>query len=135
LVAEHQTDSSRHIVVAVGDFRFRLCIPTNPNRGPPAFVIPDDNSASVRLQATRAFCEWRKGRVGQLNRPPFAPTPYHRRHISRLIAIADAQTAGASARDIAFGIFFLTAACHLPVNGAGRASSARPGVCAPRRRE
>jgi Uncharacterized conserved protein (DUF2285) len=98
--------NERHLVYACRNVRLRVCITAVPNRPDPVFIVPVDHTGIARVATVEQFYAFRAGRSKAFARPPFSPSPYHRRQLARLLAIADAARAGAQARDIAFGVVF-----------------------------
>lgn len=105
-LAALEMGETKQLIYDCGSIRLRIRISREPDRREPAFVVPADAAAPIRLDAAQQLIALQAGRSTAFSRPPFAPTLYHRRQLVRLLAIADAARAGAAARDIAFGIVF-----------------------------
>lgn len=84
----------------------RVCVTPSPARADPAYVVPTDSTAAIRLDAAQQFCALQAGRPKAFAKSPFTPTRYSRARLATLLAVADAGALGASARDIAFGVVF-----------------------------
>jgi hypothetical protein len=106
LLAAFDDGEDKHLVFAYRDIRVRICLTAAQSHSKPVFVAPVDASAPIRLEAMQQFCALQTARPDAFSRSPFTPTLYHRRQLVRLLAIADAAEAGATARDIAFAIVF-----------------------------
>ena len=96
----------QHLVLSCRDVRLRVCVTAAPERTKPAFVVPANALAALRLETALQFYALQMGSPKAFTRPPFRPTRYDRARLARLLAIADAGATGASARDIAFEIVF-----------------------------
>lgn len=113
-LVEAATEAGRHVVVAHGTARLRLFVRHAPLLHVPAFSIPCDPTCALRLAAAA-----RLQRVTRGGRVPAGlaslPTRYQRNRYSQLLEIHDALEAGASSRDLAFGLIFRR---HRPLAGA-----------------
>lgn len=96
----------RHLILWCCDIRLRVCIAAVAGRTEPAFVIPANELAGVRLETARQLYALQTRNPKAFTRPPFRPTRYDRALLARLLAVADAGAMGASARDIAFEVVF-----------------------------
>jgi hypothetical protein len=105
-LAAFDDGDAQHLILSCRDIRLRVCITTAPERIEPAFVIPANSLAALRLEAARQLTALQMGNPKAFTRPPFMPTRYDRARLSRLLAVADAGATGASARDIAFELVF-----------------------------
>lgn len=113
-LVEVATEAERHLVVAQGAARLRLCVRHKPNRPIPAFSIPCDPACVLRLAAAaRLQRATRGGRVAA--DLAVLPTRYQRSRYTQLLGIHDALEAGASSHDLAFGLVFRG---HRPLTGA-----------------
>lgn len=114
LLAELELAAERHLVFGHGDIRVRLCLRHLVSRSADFLLIPRDTCASVRIAAAARFERVTRGDRHKFD--PFeTPSPYHRSRLVQLLAICDALDAGASSRDIAFGLMFTG---HSPLAGA-----------------
>jgi hypothetical protein len=102
LIASDQT----HLILSGGHIRLRVCVTPLAARAEPIFIVPSNHGAPIRLATLQQFHALRSSKANASSLSPFALTPYHRQHLVRLLAIADAAEAGATAREIAFGIVF-----------------------------
>lgn len=113
-LVEATTDAEHYLVVAHGTARLRLCVRHAPLLHVPAFSIPCDPVCALRLAAAA-----RLQRVTRGGRAPAGlaslPTRYQRNRYTQLLEIHDALEAGASSRDLAFGLVFRG---HRPLAGA-----------------
>lgn len=102
------------MVVAKGHARLRLCILTAQWPLQDRLIIPHDNYLATRLAAAARY---EKAVYGRRLGPDWTASPpaYRRARLVQLLAIHDGLEAGASARDLAFGLVF---ARHQPVAGA-----------------
>lgn len=104
-LVEAATEAERHFVVAHGTARLRLCVRHAPLLHIPAFSIPCDPTCALRLAAAaRLQRVTRGGRVAA--ELAALPTRYQRNRYTQLLGIHDALEAGASSRDLAFGLVF-----------------------------
>lgn len=104
-LVETATEAERHLVVAHGNARLRLCVRYAPFLHIPAFSIPCDPTCALRLAAAaRLQRATRGGRVAA--ELAALPTSYQRNRYTQLLGIHDALEAGASSRDLAFGLVF-----------------------------
>ena len=106
ILAVFNDRTDQHLILSCNAIRLRVCVTVTPERIEPAFVIPANPLAAVRLEAARQLCTLQMGNPKAFARPPFTPTRYDRARLSRLLAVADAGATGASARDIAFEVVF-----------------------------
>ena len=106
MLAAFDDGDAQHLILSCGDIRLRVCITDAPERAEPAFVVPADPVAALRLEAARQLCALQIGNPIAFARPPFTPTRYDRARLARLLAVADAGALGANARDIAFELVF-----------------------------
>jgi hypothetical protein len=105
LLAEVVDATEHHLVAALDRARIRLCLRKAVLHRPECFIIPRDRCTAVRLVAASRFERvTHGGRLG--NSGTTGPSTYQRARIVRLLAIQDGLDAGASARDIAFGLVF-----------------------------
>lgn len=113
-LAEQSSTKEYHLVAAQGPARLRLCLRRSLARGLDSIVIPRDPNAIVRLAATARF---ERAMLGHRPGPDRAgsPSTYRRLRLVQLLAIHDAQAAGADTRDLAFGLVFPR---HRPLVGA-----------------
>lgn len=113
-LVEAATEAERHLVVAHGTARLRLCVRHAPLLHVPAISIPCDPACALRLAAAaRLQRVTRGGRVAV--ELAALPTRYQRNRYTQLLEIHDALQAGASSRDLAFGFVFRG---HRPLAGA-----------------
>lgn len=114
-LAEASFGTDYHLVVAKGNARLRLCIRICPAHSQDCLIIPHDKHLAARL---RSAARYEKAVHGRRLGPDRTATPpaYRRTRLVLLLAIHDGLEAGASARDLAFGLVF---ARHLPLSGAG----------------
>ncbi|WP_341711527.1 DUF2285 domain-containing protein [Erythrobacter sp.] len=113
-LVEFASDTERHTVVAIASARVRLCVHKVPGLTVPTLTIPCDPSCALRLAAATRFQRVTQGKRANIDRSA-EPTAYQRTRWSQLLALHDALEAGASSRDIAFGIVFPN---HRPLKGA-----------------
>lgn len=108
------TGKERHIVAAHGTARLRLCVRHAPSRPVPTYAIPRDSACALRLDAASHLQRMTRGDRITTSRAAL-PTPNQRIRYAGLLGIHDALEAGASARDLAFGLVFPN---HRPLAGA-----------------
>lgn len=113
-LVEVSNQTERNLVYAQGTARLRLCVRLVPTRAVPAFSIPCDANCALRLAAAA-----RLQRVTRESRSPLDVTPMPTRNqrirFTRFLAIHDALEAGASPRELAFGVVMPN---HRPLAGA-----------------
>lgn len=118
LLVEATNSSERHSVYAHGTARLRLCVRHVANRAVAAYAVPLNADCLPRLAAVtrlaQAACRKRCSPLRGLHSSA-NPTTYQSRRLIQLLAIHDAQAAGASPRDLAFGLVFRG---HPPLAGA-----------------
>lgn len=112
-LVEVATDEERHIVVAHGTARLRLCVRHAPSRLVPAYSIPCDASCALRLAAASRLQRATRGDRIAADRAVLPTSNQHARYTG-LLRIHDALEAGASSRDLAFGLVFPN---HRPLAG------------------
>ncbi len=108
------TSNEHHLVLGQDAARLRLCLRSSPTDCLGYLVIERDGHALTRLAAAARFERARRGRrigPGHLS----APAAYRRIRLIQLLEIHDGLDAGASPRDLAFGLVF---AHHRPLAGA-----------------
>ena len=104
-LAEAFGDHEHHIVAASGIARLRLCLREGRAYCPDCLIILHDPCAVVRLAAATRFERVTRGlRLGPDRAA--SPSAYRRIRLIQLLSINDALNAGASTRDLAFGIVF-----------------------------
>jgi hypothetical protein len=108
------TGEERHIVAAHGTARLRLCVRHAPSRPVPTYAIPCDAACVLRLAAASRLQRVMRGDRIAVGRTAL-PTPNQRARYTGLLRVHDALEAGASARDLAFGLVFPN---HRPLAGA-----------------
>ncbi|MCC6480126.1 MAG: DUF2285 domain-containing protein [Sphingomonadaceae bacterium] len=108
------TGKERHIVAAHGTARLRLCVRHAPSLPVPTYAIPCDATCALRLAAASHLQRVMRGDRIATGRAAL-PTPNQRIRYAGLLRIHDALEAGASARDLAFGLVFPN---HRPLAGA-----------------
>ena len=113
-LVEIATGEEWHIVAAHGTARLRLCVRLAPSRPIPTYAIPCDATCALRLAAASHLQRVTRGDRIAADRAA-RPTPNQRIRYARLLRIHDSLEAGASSRDIAFGLVFPN---HHPLAGA-----------------
>lgn len=113
-IADATNNAERHLVLAQGRARLRLCVRHAPHVASPSFSIACDVSCALRLAAATRLERVTCGTRPRLDRAAM-PTRYQRIRYVQFLALHDALEAGSSARDLAFGLVF---ARHQPLAGA-----------------
>ena len=113
-LVEVATGADRHVVIAHGTARLRLCVRHAPGRPVPALSIPCDPVCGLRLAAAARLERATHGDRLAIDRATL-PTAYQRARFAQLLGLHDALEAGASSRDLAFGLVFRG---HRPLVGA-----------------
>lgn len=113
-LVEVSTAAERNLVVAIGVARLRLCIRHATRCTVPTLAIPCDAACTLRLAAAARFQRVTQGRLLPIDRSAL-PSPYQRRRFTQLLTLHDALEAGASTRDLAFGLVLPN---HRPLAGA-----------------
>lgn len=113
-LVESASIAERNLVYAQGTARLRLCVRLVPTRAVPAFSIPCDANCVLRLAAAARLQRVTRGARCNLD-PTTIPTRNQRIRFTRFLAIHDALEAGASPRDLAFGLVMPN---HRPIAGA-----------------
>lgn len=114
LLVKAESEAERHLVVAHGTARLRLCVRHAPLLHVPAFTIPCDSTCALRLAAAARLQRVTHG--GRVAAELAAlPTRFQRNRYTQLLGIHDALEAGATSRDVAFGFVFRG---HRPLAGA-----------------
>lgn len=113
-LAEFASDTECHTVVAIASARLRLCVQKVPGLTVPTLKIPCDPNCALRLAAATRFRRVTQGNRLNVERAAL-PTVYQRTRWVQFLALHDALEAGASSRDLAFGIVFPN---HRPLKGA-----------------
>ncbi len=113
-LAQFASDTERHTVVAIASARLRLCVHKVPGLTVPTLTIPCDPTCALRLAAATRFQRVTQGKRASIDGAA-VPTVYQRARWVQLLALHDALEAGASSRDLAFGIVFPN---HRPLKGA-----------------
>ena len=104
-LAEFASDTECHTVVAIVSARLRLCVHKVQGLTVPTLTIPCDPGCALRLAAAARFQRVTQSERGNIDRSA-VPTAYQRSRWVRFLALHDALEAGASSRDLAFGIVF-----------------------------
>jgi len=104
-LVEFASDTERHTVVAIASARLRLCVHKVPGLTIPTLTIPCDPSCALRLAAAARFQRVTQGNCLNVDRAAL-PTAYQRSRWGQFLALHDSLEAGASSRDLAFGIVF-----------------------------
>lgn len=112
-LVEIATGDERHIVAAHGTARLRLCVRLTPSRPVPAYAIACDAACALRLAAASRLQRVTRGDRIAADRAAL-PTTNQRMRYTGLLRIHDALEAGASSRDLAFGLVFPN---HRPLAG------------------
>ena len=104
-IAEAFGDNEHHVVAASGRARLRLCLRECKAPCPDCLIILHDPSTAVRLAAAARF---ERVTRGLRSRPDHAASPssYRRIKLTQLLNLHDALDAGASPRELAFGLVF-----------------------------
>jgi hypothetical protein len=113
-LVEATTDAEHHLVIAHGTARLRLCVRHAPLLHVPAFSIPCDPACALRLAAVARFQRVTRGSRVAAGLASL-PTRFQRNRYIQFLEIHDALEAGASSRDLAFGLVFRR---HRPLAGA-----------------
>lgn len=106
--------SEHHLVVAQGAARLRLCLRPVPSTCSECLIIFHDQCTAIRLAAAARFERATHGDRLVPDRSS-APSAFRRARLVLLLGIHDGLDAGASSRDLAFGLVF---ARHHPLVGA-----------------
>lgn len=126
ILADVMTSDGRHLVIVDGNRKHRLRLVHIADVKVAAYAITVLDTDRVRLGATLEFNRWLHGSGPQLLRPPLIPTQYQRHRLVKLLRISDAQSDGASLRDIAYVIVFPH---HWPIAGAAWRGSCERRTC------
>lgn len=126
ILADVMTSDGRHLVIADGKRKYRLRLVHIADVKVAAYATTVLDTDRVRLAATLEFNRWLHGSGPQLLRPPLIPTQYQRHRLVKLLRISDAQSDGASLRDIAYVIVFPH---HWPIAGAAWRGSCERRTC------
>lgn len=113
-LAEYASGADRHSVIAIASVRLRLCVRSKPDVVIPILTIPCDPACALRLAAAARFQRVTHGKRANIDRAA-VPTNYQRARWVQFLALHDALEAGASSRDLAFGIVFPN---HRPLKSA-----------------
>lgn len=110
IVADHEARDGRHMVVANADAIHRLWLRELQPGTPLAVVIPTDFHFATRIAAVARF-ERRLSGVPCGHRPPeYRPTAFQRNRLFLLLNLLDAETEGASRREMAFSFIYRNSA-------------------------
>ncbi len=126
ILADIMTSDGRHLVITDGKRRHRLRLVHIADIEVAAYATTTQDTDQVRLGATLEFNRWLHGSGPQLLKPPLLPTTYQRQRLVKLLRISDAQTDGASLRDLAYVIVFPH---HWPIAGAAWRGSCERRTC------
>lgn len=113
-LVEFSSDTERHTVVAIASARLRLCVHKVPGLTVPTLTIPCDPNCALRLAAAARFQRVTQGKRANIDRSA-EPTAYQRARWVQFLTLHDSLEAGASSRELAFGIVFPR---HRPLRGA-----------------
>jgi hypothetical protein len=98
-------DNGHHFVAASGNARLRLCLREGKACCPDCLIILHDPHTAARLAAASRFERVTRG--GSLGPDRDAsPSSYRRIKLTQLLNLQDALDAGASQRELAFGLVF-----------------------------
>lgn len=104
-LAAATTPNEQHLVIARDAARLRLCVRSAYTGYPRCLIIPHDDCAALRLAAAARYERVTRGlRLGPDRAG--APSAYRRARLVQLLAIFDGIDAGASTRDLAYGLVF-----------------------------
>ena len=104
-LAEESGQNEHHLVAAHGAARLRLCLRAATSRCPDCLVVLRDQCSAARLAAAARFERLTRGfHLGPDG--VASPSAYRRARLVQLLGIHDALGAGASPRDLAFGLVF-----------------------------
>ena len=113
-LVEFASETERHSVVAIASARLCLCVHKMQGLTVPTLPIPCDPNCALRLAAAARFQKVTQSKRNAVDQSA-VPTAYKRTRWVQLLALNDALEAGASSRDLAFGIVFPN---HRPLKGA-----------------
>ncbi len=113
-LVEIASDEERHIVAAHGTARLRLCVRHAKSRPVPTYAIPCDAACALRLAAASRLQRVTRGDRIAVDLAAL-PSINQRTRYTGLLRIHAALEAGASSRDLAFGLVFPN---HRPLAGA-----------------
>lgn len=113
-LAEYASGAEHHSIIAIASARLRLCVRSMPDLAIPTLTIPCDPACALRLAAAARFQRVTQGKRVNVDHAA-VPTNYQRARWVQFLALHDALQAGASSRDLAFGIVFPR---HRLLNGA-----------------
>jgi hypothetical protein len=113
-LAEAISNSEHHMVFGRGIARLRLCLRPVPSMCPECLIILHDQSTAIRLAAAARFDRAIHSDRLMPDRK-FMPSAYQRARHTQLLQVHDTLEAGASSRDLAFGLVFRG---HRPLVGA-----------------
>jgi len=104
-IADALGDNEHYIVAASGTARLRLCLREGKARCPDCLIILHDPCAAARLAAAARF---ERATRGLRSGPDYAdlPSSYRRIKLTQLLNLHDALDAGATPRELAFGLVF-----------------------------
>jgi hypothetical protein len=110
IVANLEAPDGHHIVVAGSDGKHRLWLRELPPSASLAVVIPTDRHFAIRIAAVARF-ERRLRGVTQ-GQPPteYRPTAFQRNRLCLLINLLDAESQGASRREMASTLLYRNSA-------------------------
>lgn len=124
-LAEVSTSDGKHLVYARDSYRLRLCVRFRSALPVPAVSIPCDETYELRIAAvTRMHLIARTNSA--LPQSAHVMTRNQRLRLTRFLAIHDALEAGASSRDLAYGLIIPNH--HRLVGATWKASSERRQV-------
>jgi hypothetical protein len=124
-LAEVSTSDGKHLVYARDSYRLRFCVRYRAALPVPAVSIPCDETYELRVAAvTRMHLITRAS--SSTSQGANVITHNQRLRLSRFLAIHDALVAGASSRDLAYGLIFPNH--HRLVGATWKASSERRQV-------
>lgn len=110
VVADHEAADGRHMVIANPDGVHRLWLREPQPNASLAVVIPADRNFAQRIAAVTRFEGRLRGAVcGQLP-PGYRPTNFQRSRLFLLINLLDAESEGASRREMASTLIYRNSA-------------------------
>jgi hypothetical protein len=110
IVADHDAPDGRHMVIASPDGLHRLWLREIKPNASLAVIIPADRNFAQRIVAVTRFERGLRGAVSGQSPPDYSPTAFQRNRLYLLLKLLDAESKGASRREMATTLLYRNSA-------------------------
>jgi hypothetical protein len=110
IVADHEASDGRHMIIAGPDGLHRLWLRELRPNVSLAITIPTDRNFAQRIVAVTRFERGLRGEVSGQSPPDYSPTAFQRNRLYLLLKLLDAESKGASRREMATTLLYRNSA-------------------------